>query len=272
MSGLAWFRITALARKDAFELARNPGAIIPPMLMALASLFVPFLVIVLTPRLIGRTLDEAGEFTDQAGSAAAIIPSLSGLSGDALVQAFLFHQFSVLLLLVPIVGAMALATHAVIGEKQARSLEPILATPISTIELLIAKTMTPFLFALGLTWVTALLYVLGAVVYGEPGVVKAILGLRLFLMFVVIGPLAALASLMLSVIVSSRAGDPRSAQQITAILIVPVTAVFVAQLIGVFVLTATALGAAVVLLVALNAALLAAGVRVFDRESILAWK
>jgi ABC-2 type transport system permease protein len=60
------------------------------------------------------------------------------------VQTFLFHQFSLLLLLVPIVSATALATHAVIGEKQSRALEPLLATPISTIELLAAKALTPF--------------------------------------------------------------------------------------------------------------------------------
>ena len=99
-----------------------------------------------------------------------MIPELAGLSGNALIQAFLFHQFSLLLLLVPIVAATALATHAVIGEKQSKALEPLLATPISTIELLAAKTLTPFVFALGLTWAAAALDVVGAVAIGEPGV------------------------------------------------------------------------------------------------------
>ena len=84
----------------------------------------------------------------QAANAVGRIPELAGLSGNALIQTFLFHQFSLLLLLVPIVSATALATHAVIGEKQSKALEPLLATPISTIELLAAKTLTPFLFAL----------------------------------------------------------------------------------------------------------------------------
>ena len=102
------------------------------------------------------------------------MPELAGLAGNALIQAFLFHQFALLLLLVPVVAATSLATHAVIGEKQSKALEPLLATPISTIELLIAKTLTPFVFALALTWFAAALYVAGIFALGEPGVWRAV--------------------------------------------------------------------------------------------------
>ena len=108
------------------------------------------------------TLEQSGEFAEAAANAVGRIPELAGLSGNALIQTFLFHQFSLLLLLVPIVSATALATHAVIGEKQSKALEPLLATPISTLELLAAKTLTPFLFALGLTWARSALEVVGA--------------------------------------------------------------------------------------------------------------
>ena len=121
-----------------------------------------------------------------------------------------------LLLLVPIVAAMSLATHAVIGEKQSKALEPLLATPISTIELLAAKTLTPFVFALALTWSAAALYVAGIVALGEPGVWRAVARHRgLLILFGMLGPLVELATLQVSVIVSSRAHDPRSAQQLT---------------------------------------------------------
>lgn len=268
-TGFAWYRVFALARKDARELLRNPGAIIPAVMMVFGSLFPAFLVIVILPKVLGRTLDQSGEFAEQAANAAGQIPELAGLSGDAMIQTFLFHQFSLLLLLVPIVSATALATHAVVGEKQARALEPLLATPISTLELLAAKALTPFLFALALTWSAVGLYLLGALAFGEPGVWRAVVGVRLVIMFGLLGPLVELASLLVSVIVSSRASDPRSAQQLTALLILPITAVFVAQLAGVLVV-----GPAVMLLgslacLILNAILLWIGVRVFQRETIL---
>lgn len=265
----SWPRVTALARKDASELMRNPGAVVPAILMVFASLFPLFLVIFIVPMLVGRTLDQSGEFAEEAANAVGRIPELAGLSGNALIQAFLFHQFSLLLLLVPIVSATALATHAVIGEKQSKALEPLLATPISTVELLAAKTLTPFLFALGLTWAAVALEVVGAIAIGEPGVWRSIAGPRLFILFGVLAPLVELASLQVSVIVSSRAGDPRSAQQLTALLILPITIVFVAQLMGLFVVGPAAILLGALACLVLNILLGWIGVQVFQRESIL---
>lgn len=270
---MKWHRVTALARKDALELIRNPGAIIPAVMMVVASLFPAFLIIVITPRLVGKTLEQSGEFADEASKAIGTLPELAGLSGNALVQTFVFHQFSLLLLMVPIVGAMSLATHAVIGEKQARALEPLLATPISTLELLIAKVAAPFFFALALTWSAAALYIGGAMVFGEAGVWQALASVRFALMFGLLGPLVELASLLLSVIVSSRANDPRSAQQITGLLILPITGIFVAQLMGVFVVGVRFMILAAVSCIILDSVLLWVGVQVFHRESILTrWK
>ena len=265
----SWSRVTALARKDAAELMRNPGAIVPAILMVFASLFPLFLVVFFLPLIMGKTLEQTGEFGEEAANAVARIPELAGLSGNALIQTFLFHQFSLLILLVPIVSATTLATHAVIGEKQSKSLEPLLATPISTIELLAAKTLTPFVFALALTWAAAAVEVIGAVAIGEPGVWQAIVGPRWFILFGVLGPLVVLASLQVSVITSSRASDPRSAQQLTALLILPITAIFVAQLLGLVIVGPTALLLGALACLILNTGLAWVGVRVFERETIL---
>ena len=262
-------RIAAVARKDAAELLRNPGAIVPAVIMVLGSLFPAFLVIVLTPHLVGKSLEQSGQFVDEAAKATQQLPELAALTGNALVQAFVFQQFSLLLLMVPIVAAMSLATHAVIGEKQSKALEPLLATPISTLELLAAKVATPFLFSLGLSWIAAMLYVAGAVAFGEPGVWRALAGPRFAMMLFVLGPLVALVTLLMSVIVSSRANDPRSAQQITSLVVLPVTGVFVAQLMGVFVVNTAFVVFGALGCIILNGLLLWVGVQVFQRESIL---
>ena len=264
-----WHRVFALARKDAGELLRNPGAIFPAVAMVFGALFPAFLILVGVPMLVGESISDDGEFMEAAQGAIGLLPGLAGLDGGALAQAFIFHQFAVLLLLVPIVASMALATHAVIGEKQSKALEPILATPIATLELLLAKTLMPFLFTLALTWATVAIYILGVAVIGEPGVWDAVVGIRLFIMFGVLGPLVALGALLVSVIVSSRANDPRSAQQLTGLLILPLTAVFVAQLMGAFVVGPAAMLLTSAGCVVLNAILMWVGVRVFQRETIL---
>ncbi len=73
--------------------------------------------------------------------------------------------------------------------------------------------------------------------------------------------------------VSSRVNDPRAAEQLGMVVIIPVIALILGQVAGVItVSSALALGMAAVLLV-VDLALLALAVRLFDRETILTrWK
>lgn len=266
-------RILALSRKDAVELFKNPGALVPAVSMAVASLVPAFLVAVVAPMFAGESLADSDDFSEGARLAVSIVPELAGLNGNAMVQGFLFHQFGLLILMVPVVGSMAIAAHAVIGEKLARTMEPLLATPISTAELLAAKTFTPLAFSLMLLWTTLAVYIWGIALLGEPGVWRTLLGQRTGLLFFIIGPLLTLVALMLAVIISSRVNDPRSAQQLGALVIIPITAMFVGQLIGEFLVGFRGLVVTSATLAVLTAILLWVGVRVFDRERILMrWK
>ena len=264
----AWTRVLALAWKDAAELARNPGATLPAVAMVFGAL-VPAFLVVGAPILTGSGFSHSTDVSDAARAAVVVIPELAGLEGDALVQGFLFHQFSLLLLLVPVVGAMALASHAVIGEKQAKALEPLLATPITTVELLAAKTLTPLVFALAMLVVALVLHVSGIAALAEPGVWRAMLGTRTVVLFGVLAPLVTLSALQLAVIVSSRTSDPRSAQQLSSLMVLPITAVFVAQMVGATVMGPQAMWRAVVGCTVLNGVLMWVGATVFRRETIL---
>lgn len=265
-------RIWALVLKDAAELLRHPGTLLPPLLMIVGALVPAFLVVIVAPRLSGESLAE-GDLADAAGRATAAIPELARLSGEAQVQAFLFHQFLLLLLLVPVVGAMSLAAHAVVGEKQARSLEPLLATPITTFELVAAKSLTPFLASLVFLLFAFGLYTLGIALTAAPGTWRGLFGPRTLLLVGVGAPLVSLAGLLAAVIVSSRVNDPRSAQQLAGLIVTPITLAFVTQVIGQYVWGFRPLLAALIGLALLNIALLAIGVRVFARETVLTrWK
>ena len=58
-------------------------------------------------------------------------PYLAQLPPAAAAEAFFFQQFLLLFLVAPIVGAVSLAAYSVVGEKQGRTLEPLLTTPIT---------------------------------------------------------------------------------------------------------------------------------------------
>ena len=176
-------------RKDAAELTANLSTLLPAIWMAIVSVFPGFLVAILAPLLAGETLAESEEFAEGTALAVKTIPELAALDGNALIQGFLFHQFSLLILMVPVVGSMAIAAHAVIGEKLARTLEPLLATPISTAELLIAKAMTPLVFGVVLMWITLAAYIALIGVSAEPGVWQTMVGPRMLVLFFLVGPL-----------------------------------------------------------------------------------
>ncbi|PYQ70188.1 MAG: hypothetical protein DMG04_25665 [Acidobacteria bacterium] len=130
-------RMRALLAKELLDLARNRVALVPVALVTAVSIVVPLIVIVTVPAMTGRSLAEGSGLAD----AARLLGIATTLSDEALTQLFLFQQFLLLFLVTPITGAMSLAAHAVVGEKQARTLEPLLATPITTLELLVAKVL-----------------------------------------------------------------------------------------------------------------------------------
>lgn len=265
-------RILALVRKDMAELAQHPGTLVTPLLMTLTFILPAFFIAVITPAWSGESLD-TGELGAAARAAAARVPALAALTGVAQAQALLFLQFLVLVVNVPVAGSMALAAQAVIGEKQARTLEPLLATPLKTSELLAAKTLTPLLVSCALHLLGVALYATGIVLFAQPGVWRVLTTATTLLLLFGAAPLLSLLSLQLAVIISSRVNDPRSAQQLGVLVVLPITALFLAQLLGGFLVGAGFLLGAMVVLVVLNAALLAVGVRVFDRERILlSWK
>jgi ABC-2 type transport system permease protein len=265
-------RVGAILRKDIAEVRRQPALFVPALLMVLGLVAPTFLVTIVVPRITGRPLDSS-EFAAAAEAAGRVTSELSGLSGSAGVQAYLVQQFMMFGLLVPVFGSLSLAAHSIIGEKQSRALEPLLSTPITTMELLAAKTLMPLLMSAGLMVLTFGLYLAGLLFFGEPGVWRTLLGPRTLILYLLTAPTLTFAALLLAAIISSRVNDPRSAQQLGAFLVMPITAVFVAQLAGRFLIGPSGLLWATAGFVALDAVLLWIGVRVFDRETILMrWK
>src|SRR3954454_15764661 len=111
-------RITAMIGKELRGFRDSPGAVLPVAIVILICLALPFLVVVGIPRLMGESLGSDRSLRQIVALAAHSAPALAMLSPDAAVQAFLFQQFLLLFLMAPIIGAVSLAAHSVVGEKQ----------------------------------------------------------------------------------------------------------------------------------------------------------
>lgn len=261
-------RMLALLGKDLADLRQNRAVFVPAILTGVISIFLPFFVAVIVPAFAGERLSDSSDF-QIAVEMYRNQPTLRDLDPEGAIQAWIFQQFLILLVLSPVAGSMSVAAFSVIGEKQARTLEPLLATPLTTFELLAAKVLAALLPALALTIGCFAIYVAGAALFAQPGVFRALLMPASLAVIFLLGPLAALVALQLAVCVSSRVNDARSAQQIGALVILPIAAVLVAQLTGNVRLTTPVIASASLALGGVNAALMLLGIRLFDRESIL---
>ena len=265
-------RLMALLRKELTELRKNPSVFLPAILTGLISIVLPFFVAVMVPAITGERLSDSSDFR-VALEMYRSQPGTRALDPEAAIQAWVFQQFLILLVLTPVAASMSVAAYSVIGEKQARTLEPLLATPITTFELLAAKVLGSLLPSLALTIGSFIVSLAGIALFARPGVFRILFASRSLLIVFVLGPLAALAALQLAVCMSSRVNDARSAQQLAALIILPVGGLLIAQVTGSVVLTGPIILLIGLGLAALNAALMAFGIALFQRESILTrWK
>ena len=197
-------------------------------------------------------------------------PEFASLAPREVAQAIVGRQFSTLFLLLPIFIPSVLASYAIVGEKRERTLEPVLATPIRTWELLLGKILAALIPALAITIASAALFIAGILAFAVTDHVRDIVVTPGWILAVLVDtPLLALIGVALIVVLSSRVNDPRTAQQISAVLIVPVLGLLFGQLAGVIVLgPALALGIGVILAIIAAGAVWAA-TRLFQREVIL---
>ena len=281
--GNARTRIGVILRKEWLELRGERGLILgtvlPPLFFTLLPVLLALAVGVIPhesssalvpPPSLGSGMDPG------AGSSAPIISAqdsgldLRDLRTQALEQAIIGSQFSLLFLLLPIIVPAVIASYSIVGEKTGRTLEPLLAAPIHVGELLLGKALAAFLPAVGITWAGALVFGLGMwAVSVDPIVVSRVVTAPWVLSVLLVAPLMSLIAIGLTVAVSARVRDPRTAQQISAVLILPIIGVVLGRISGLltfntpFVLAWSAVLAVIALAVGWVAA------RAFKREAIL---
>jgi len=206
----------------------------------------------------------------QLGQIESMLSAFPGLPPKLAAQGFIVTNFMAYFLLIPAMVPIAIASQSVIGERQARSLEPQLATPVSVSELLAGKVLAAALPAVLATWIVWVAYGLINAALADPRLLRMVFSPQWIVAMASLVPLICVLSVLLGVIVSSRVGDPRTAQQFGAFVVLPIIAIAVAQFMGgqaTFTMNQVLMGDLIV--IGLVGALLAIGSWAFDREEIL---
>nr|MBC7245052.1 ABC transporter permease subunit [Chloroflexota bacterium] len=193
-----------------------------------------------------------------------------GLTAEECLQVYFVSQFMLLFMMTPLIVPVNIAAYSIAGEKTTRSLEPLLATPITTIELLMGKNLAAAIPAVLATWGGFLLYALGAnLLIDNPKVLAALFDPEWWLAIAVVGPLLSILSVNFSLMVSSRVNDPRAAEQLSAVVILPLLLVFFGQLAGWIVFNLQLVLISALVLVAVDVLMVFVAIRLFQRETIL---
>jgi ABC-2 type transport system permease protein len=266
-------RVAALMGKELREFRSSPAAVLPVAVLVVVCTLLPFIVVVIIPRVTGEPISSDRTIQEVVAFAQTKLPGLAGLDRRAAAEAFFFQQFLFLFLVAPIVGAVSLAAYSVVGEKQGRTLEPLLTTPLTTAELLLAKVLAAFLPSLAIEAAGLIVYFGIVAAVSAPGVIASLLTARTAILVGLLGPFASLAALQLTIAISSRVNDPRSAQQIAVLLVLPLVTMLVGQVAGAFVITSPVLLLLALGLAAVWVLLILFSVALFERETILTrWK
>lgn len=262
-------KIMIILRKEWTELLQQRGLVLSMLALPLFFCVLPALT------LLGTGMEQLPSTPGRELPPAALVnPALAGLSAREQTQALIGQQMSLLFMLLPIILPSIIAAHSIVGEKTGRTLEPLLAAPIQTWELLVGKGLASLLPSVGLTWLCSAVFVAEmALLSASPAVFAAVISPGWLIAAGLCVPFLAAIAVGGMVAVSSRVNDTRTAQQYSAIGIVPFMMLFLGQIFGLVVLgpLAALLGALVLALLA--ALVLWVATRLFQREVILTrWK
>ncbi|MGH2498871.1 MAG: ABC transporter permease subunit [Candidatus Limnocylindria bacterium] len=199
----------------------------------------------------------------------AAAPAVSGLDPKDAVQGIIATYFLILFMLIPTVVPLTIAIYSIIGEKTARTLEPLLATPVSVGELLFAKSVASTVPAVLVTWFSYAVYLMAVATLGSSAAVNAVTAPRWILAILVMVPLLTLLSVNLGILISTRVNDVRVAQQIGGLVVVPIVALGIAQVSGRVVLDNESFLHTALLLGAVDVIVFALARVAFQRENIL---
>jgi uncharacterized membrane protein SpoIIM required for sporulation/ABC-type transport system involved in multi-copper enzyme maturation permease subunit len=233
--GLPWI----IARREILDTIRDWRQVAPMVLLALGF-----------PLLMDFSADQALEFVARYGGE---------VMGDRFIP--------FLLLIVgffPVSASLYTALSAFAGEKESKSLEPLLATPLADWQLYLGKfvgTMVPPLFA---SYLGMAVYTVGLIILADWHIPAGI-----YLLVLVLATVQAAVMVAVAVVISSQTTSVRAAGLLASFIILPVGALIMAESFVIISATPQYLWGFVVALLLVAAIFIRMGIHMFDREELL---
>jgi ABC-type Na+ efflux pump permease subunit len=263
--------LRALAEKDLREVRKNRiailGAVVLTVIFSLGfPLFFTQISLITGP--------------DEDPSMEEVIPLIPGEIQGVIegleprqvpVVLFLGYLFAPLFLIIPLMIASVIASEAFVGEKERKTLEALLYTPATDLELFVGKVLASLIPALLFAWANFAIYSVVVNVAGWPVMHRIWFPTNVWWPLIFwVAPAMALLGVAVTVLISSKVHTFMEAYQASGALVILVVILLVGQIAGLIFLSplvSLVVGGA---LFALDAILIRVGVGLFSRDELMA--
>jgi ABC-2 type transport system permease protein len=262
-----------IAVRELRETLRDPNLVLPLVLM---PCLIGLLAGISAFATFGSSTGGAGAAVTNAAldqlpqAAVQRLSNLPTTNREATIEVLL-KAFSIpLFWIIPVALTPAVAADSFVGERERFSLEPLLATPVGTGELLAGKLAASVLPAAAGTWLGVLVFWAMTLLSRStlyPRVLVAD-GDWLFSVLVV-APLIALFTAGVAALISTRVSGYRVAYQLNGLIVLPVVLLLIPATAFLFVVSAAALLYVALVFAVLDLIIVGWANSLFDRERLL---
>ncbi|XES76304.1 MAG: ABC transporter permease subunit [Candidatus Bathyarchaeia archaeon] len=262
-------------KKDWLEIKRNNQVLLPILL-------VPLIFSVVLPSIV-LLISNTSSLGSSQNSMQDFLPLIANLPSDVQAQLANFtpdqimvyimsvYFFAPFFLIIPIMASSVMGSDSFAGEKERKTIEALLATPLTDGELLMGKILVSLIPALAVTFVSFAVYavIIDVATFSMFGGMLLIPNLVWLIMIFGVTPTLALCSIGLTVIISARVKGFKEAQQISVVLLLPILGLVFGQVSGLMILGPTLLAVMIGLFGLLDVGVFYFGMKLFRREEIL---
>ncbi len=264
--------VALVFHKDWIEFQRNRQVLVPSVVIPIIfAVMLP--IVALLPALSisekAPSIGLMGVLTSYPDSLRSEIAAMTGQ--QAIIYLISLYLFAPIFLVIPIMASSVIASDSFAGEKERRTIEALLATPLSESEMLLGKMLVALLPAVIVTVASFVTYsaILDYLTIGLFNGRMILPNAIWLLMIFGLSPALAFADIGLTVLISTRAKGVREAQQISAVLLVPIIAAVLQQTSGATSLDWNTLATLTCLLIGADFVIFAASIKMFGRDKIL---
>jgi ABC-2 type transport system permease protein len=261
--------VLTIARRDLTVVARSRAVSLPILIL-------PVVFFVLAPAGLilgsGAIAGDLAEFQELlALMPEALRRDLVGLEPQAQIIVWgLEYLFATFFLIVPLMTSAVIAADSFAGEKERKTLEALLYTPTTDLELFGGKVLAPWLAAVVVSTAGYVVFVLVSTLFGGAILGRPIALTPRWLVFVlVLAPGVAALAIGALVQVSARVRGFQEAYQVGGLVVLPLVLLLLGQLSGALYLDLPAVVALSLVVWLVATASLAVGYRAFRRERLL---